>query len=230
MPLVVPWAGALGGLSISIVGVSRNFRKWGPKIDTSKPVREHEGLEQHLDWNAWHLTRPLVGTIFGTFAVLIVVFVIGTIGVAQDGSIDITPAGAATLMVIAFVIGYRERTFRLLIERVVDTIFGPGPDTEAGTSYDLTPTQLDFEDVALNSSKILKVSIRNNGQGLLRMGAVTVSGSGFTKVSRIGNLAAGDLDEIEVRFSPTRPGEASGTLIVRAGGVEKTVSLTGRGG
>jgi hypothetical protein len=32
MPLVVPWAGALGGLSISIVGVSRNFRKWGPKI------------------------------------------------------------------------------------------------------------------------------------------------------------------------------------------------------
>jgi hypothetical protein len=48
-----------------------------PVVDTSKPVREHEGLEQHLNWNAWHLTRPLVGTIFGTFAVLIVVFVIG---------------------------------------------------------------------------------------------------------------------------------------------------------
>jgi hypothetical protein len=56
---------------------------------------------------------------------------LGTIGLTDEGSIDITPAGAATLMVIAFLIGYRERTFRLLIERVVDTIFGPGSDTEA---------------------------------------------------------------------------------------------------
>jgi len=169
MPLMVPWAGALGGLSISIVGVSRNFGKWGPRIDTSKPAREHEGYEQRLEWNVWHLTRPLVGAVFGTFAVLIVVFVLGTIGVTQDGSIDITPAGAATLMVIAFLIGYRERTFRLLIERVVDTIFGPGSDTEASASYDLMPAQLDFGDVALNSSKILKVSVRNNGQ---RVGCV----------------------------------------------------------
>jgi Abnormal spindle-like microcephaly-assoc'd, ASPM-SPD-2-Hydin len=228
MPLMVPWAGALGGLSISIVGVSRNFRKWGPKINPSQPARDHEGYEQRLEWNAWHLTRPLVGAVFGTFAVLIVVFVLGTIGLTDDGSIDITPAGAATLMVIAFLIGYRERTFRLLIERVVDTIFGPGSDPESA-SYDLLPAELDFEDVALNSSKSLKVSIRNNGQRLLRMAAVTVNGPGFTKASRIGNLAAGDSDEIDIRFSPTQAGAASGTLIVRAGGIEKTVNLKGRG-
>jgi hypothetical protein len=229
MPLMVPWAGALGGLSISIVGVSRNFRKWGPKIDTSKPAREHEGYRQRLDWNVWHLTRPVVGAVFGTFAVLIVVFVLGTIGVAEDGSIDITPAGAATLMVIAFLIGYRERTFRLLIERVVDTIFGPGSDPEASASYDLTPAELDFGEVARNTSKSLKVTITNDGQQFLRIAKIMVSGSGFTRGPRIGNLAAGDSEEIEVKFSPTQAGDASGTLTVKAGGVEKTVNVKGRG-
>lgn len=231
MPLIVPWAGALGGLSISIAGVSRNFVKWGPGVDADQPAKDHPGFEQRLEWNVWHLTRPMVGAIFGTFAALAVVFVLGTIGVTNQGSVDVTPTGAATLAAVAFVIGYRERTFRQLIERVVDTIFGPGSGSDHNTppSYDLTPAALDFGDVDTNKGKQLPVTIKNNGQRVLRIYDVDVSGAGFTKVSRVGNIGGGATANVDIKFFPTVPGEASGTLVVKAGGGEKTTILKGKG-
>jgi hypothetical protein len=109
VPLWVPWAGALGGATISLVGIVKHTTDWDPGY-----------------W-LWHLARPLLGGVSGTIGVLIVVLVIksvvsspaattpgaapATTQVAYDGP------GIAILAVMAFVIGFREETFRHLIER-----------------------------------------------------------------------------------------------------------------
>jgi len=227
LPLVVPWAGALGGVSISLVGVSAHMKEWGGKLGDRNAEIDDAALGQRMKWNTWHLTRPLLGSVFGTFAALILVFVLGAIGLTDGGDIDLSPAGAATLMVLAFVVGYRERTFRALVERVVDTVLGPGTDPETAPSYDLTPAALDFGEVAIGSHKDLAVKLSNTGSRMLRIADVSVSGDGFRKVQRVPNVGPGDSEDIQVRFAPRSSGAASGTLLVKAGGKESSVTLKG---
>jgi hypothetical protein len=227
LPLIVPWAGALGGVTISLVGVARHFRSWDANVEEDAEA-SGPGFDQRMRWNTWHLTRPFVGAVFGTFAALILVFVLGVIGFTDDGDLDLSPTGAATLMALAFVVGYRERTFRTLVERVVDTVLGPGID-EAAPSYDLTPAALDFGEVNVNSSKRLVLTITNTGSRLLRLEDAHVTGAGFSLVSRVPSVGAGDSNEFVVRFAPRSVGEASGALVVKASGIESTVALKGTG-
>lgn len=113
IPYWVPWAGALGGVSISLVGVARYAGDAG--------------------WDAnryayWHLARPFLGSVFGTFAVLIIVLVFKTVTPATiiDTTVPYTPQGVAVLCVFAYIVGFREETFRDLVLKVVDDILGPG--------------------------------------------------------------------------------------------------------
>jgi hypothetical protein len=110
IPYWVPWAGALGGVSISLVGVARY-------------AGDHWDAERYA---YWHLARPFLGGIFGTFAVLIVVLVLKTV-TTFDTKVPYTPQGVAVLCVFAFVVGFREETFRDLVLKVVDVILSPGP-------------------------------------------------------------------------------------------------------
>src|SRR6478752_6970670 len=108
LPLWVPWAGALGGCTISLVGIVRHGRHWDPS------------------YAYWHLARPLLGGVSGTIGVLIVVLVLKSVAATPPATAgapavqDVTydRAGVAVLAVLAFVIGYREETFRTLIRRV----------------------------------------------------------------------------------------------------------------
>jgi len=227
MPLVVPWAGALGGLGISFVGLVRHVGDWGPRIEKDKRAADHPGFAQRMDWNAWHLTRPFVGAIFGSVAALAVVFIFGSVGATAGGDLDLSPLGRATLFVVAFVVGYRDRTFRELAERVIDTVFGPGTPDDRTASYDLSPATVDFGDVPVNQSKDATVTITNTGAQLLRLGTPTVTGAGFKRVGTNANLGAEQSGAIKLRFEPTEAGPVEGSLLVKAGGVEKTVKLTG---
>ena len=111
VPFVVPWAGALGGVSISLVGVAK--------------------YADETSWNSeqygyWHLARPFLGCIFGTISVLIVILLLQSLKVPTENSVY-APAGAAILAIISFVVGYREATFRTLVVRVVDVILARAP-------------------------------------------------------------------------------------------------------
>ena len=111
VPLWVPWAGALGGSTISLVGVAGNSNEWdGPR------------------YAYWHLARPVLGMITGTVAVLVLLFVLKGIapGVIPEAGDEYDAGGVAVMFVIAFVVGYREETFRELVKRVVDVLLGPG--------------------------------------------------------------------------------------------------------
>ena len=114
LPMWVPLGGLLGGITISIVGVAMHTHDWN---------REKYGY--------WHLARPLLGMLTGTVAVLIVLFVITGISGSPipSGEETYSPSGIAVLFVFAFVVGYREETFRTLVKRVLDVILGPGEVT-----------------------------------------------------------------------------------------------------
>jgi hypothetical protein len=227
VPLVVPWAGALGGLGISFVGLVRHVGDWGPRIEKDKRAADHPGFAQRMDWNAWHVTRPFVGAIFGSVAALAVVFIFGSVGATAEGGLDLSPLGRATLFVVAFVVGYRDRTFRELADRVIDTVFGPGTPGDRAASYDLAPATVDFGDVAVNGSKEETVTITNTGAQLLRPGTPTVTGAGFKLVGKSDNLGANQSGTLKIKFEPTEKGAVEGSLVVKAGSVEKTVKLTG---
>jgi hypothetical protein len=88
-----------------------------------------EGVFQHRnDWDEtyflWHVARPMVGALVGVIAVLI--FLAGVLAVGAQGAAG---TGATTgdkdllYYVVAFVVGYREETFRGLIKRAADLIF-----------------------------------------------------------------------------------------------------------
>jgi len=105
LPVGVPWFGALGAVLISLTGV----------------------FEHEHDWDAsywpWHVARPLVGVAVGVISVLIL-----QAGVLAVGSTPTNPTVPKNLLyyLVAFLVGYREETFRELIKRLVDIILAPG--------------------------------------------------------------------------------------------------------
>jgi len=106
VPLLVPWAGALGGATISLVGTAKHAGDWETK------------------WNLWHFLRPVLGAISGTVAFIIVVIVLRTAGGLQDEatSVPSTFWADGLFLVIAFIVGFRDRMFLMLIARVADVI------------------------------------------------------------------------------------------------------------
>jgi hypothetical protein len=227
LPLIVPWTGALGGVTISLVGIAGYWSRWGPNVTRSERA-VGGSLHQREHFNAWHLTRPWIGAVFGSMAALIVVLVTRTVGLTSTGAVDVSPTGAATLAIISFVVGYRERTFRELVERVVDTILGPGSTTDAVVAFELSPATVEFPPVAVNNVSTQSVTLRNVGQSAMPSASLAVQGNAFSvQTTRLGNVAAGASEDIAVRFNPTTSGPATGSLSVTVDGTTKTVSLRG---
>jgi hypothetical protein len=104
VPLAVPWFGALGGVLISLVGITEHQSDWDNRY-----------------WY-WHLSRPFVGAALGVVSVIIFQAGILAVGSTPQGM----PSVPRNLLyyLIAFLVGYREETFRELIKRLTDVILG----------------------------------------------------------------------------------------------------------
>ncbi|HEU5159013.1 MAG TPA: choice-of-anchor D domain-containing protein [Streptosporangiaceae bacterium] len=193
---------------------------------------ENEPRSERQQWNAWHLTRPLLGTAFGTFAALIVVLILGTVGQDGGGEPDLTPSGAATLMVIAFVVGYRQHVFMRLVERVTDIILGPGKKASEAEDvpFEVTPSSLDFGEVAAGSSTNLEFTIANRGEARLQISPVEMAnGAVFAPVGEAADVEPNRARTVAIRFTPATAGIFKDTAKITAGGQSKTVRLTGIG-
>ena len=108
IPAGVPWFGALGAVLISLTGV----------------------FEHEHDWDSsywpWHVARPLIGIGLGVVSVLIAKAGILAVGsTPSTGGTSTTPTNLLYYL-IAFLVGYREETFRELIKRLVDVVLSPG--------------------------------------------------------------------------------------------------------
>lgn len=108
LPPETIWFGAIGGMLISFAGIYRYNRAWDPKFDY------------------WHYTRPLVAAFMGVLGCLALILL--TQLSTQGGG---TPEVDATFYcLVAFVVGYREESFRTLIRRLTDLLLMPGRTEE----------------------------------------------------------------------------------------------------
>ncbi len=105
LPVGTVWFGGLGGSVVSFTGIFWHNRDW----DQS--------------YNYWHALRPLIGVVTGGVGCLLL---LATTELATSGSRAMNPD---IYYAVAFVVGFAEATFRDLIKRLTDVLFGPGKST-----------------------------------------------------------------------------------------------------
>jgi len=109
VPISIPWFGALGATLIGLYGIF-----------------EHS----HRDWqrglNGWHVARPFTGAALGTVGYILFASVIRATGITPQPAEGV---GKLVYFAVAFVVGFREETFRSMIKRMADLIVGPGQGT-----------------------------------------------------------------------------------------------------
>lgn len=127
VPVGVPWFGALGAVLISLTGVFDHKRDWDN------------------DFWPWHVARPLIGIGLGVVSVIILQAGILAVGSSPQPQANSHPAQIPSNLLyylVAFLVGYREETFRDLIKRLVDVILTPGAGSSIiPTINAVNPTQ-----------------------------------------------------------------------------------------
>jgi hypothetical protein len=118
LPFEVPFFGALGGCVISFAGIFKYNRRWDPSYDY------------------WHYVRPLMGAVIGSVGAL--TFLVLADLADKKG---VTP-NATIFDIVAFLLGYREGTFRELLQRFTDVIIKPSTEPgDGGGEGGPTPAQ-----------------------------------------------------------------------------------------
>ena len=102
LPIEVPWFGALGGSLISFAGIFRYSCDWDDC------------------YRYWHYSRPLIGAVIGSVGALVFFLLADTAN--QDGTVELN---ATAFDVVAFLVGYREESFRELIKSATDLLLRP---------------------------------------------------------------------------------------------------------
>jgi hypothetical protein len=109
----VPWFGALGAVLIGMYGMFDHIHKdWSAR------------------YNIWHVARPLTGAVLGIMAYLIFAATVRATGVDPTATTQAQGVTSEIVYdVIAFAVGYREESFRVLFKRALDLFLGPGEST-----------------------------------------------------------------------------------------------------
>jgi hypothetical protein len=108
LPLAVPWFGAVGAVVISLEGVYQHFDDW------------------NRSYGYWHMSRPLFGAVLGSVAYFIFFLLVKASGTDSALPTSRTPASNLVVYwVVAFIVRYREETFRALVKAVADVILKP---------------------------------------------------------------------------------------------------------
>lgn len=223
VPVAVPWFGALGAVTISIYGIVDHSDGWQGK------------------WNLWHVIRPVVGAILGTVAFLIFVGVIQATGTTPSATTTNTGSNSVKIIIyllVAFVVGFREQTFRTLIQKVVDIMLATG-DTGATPTVSISPSPVDFGDVTSGDNKTLTVTVANSGTGPLVIQGSSASPPGlgivppaFTITDEAiqgATINPGASALLSINFEPAAAGAQTGTLTINCNAGQFPVPLKGNG-
>ncbi len=138
-------------------------------------------------------------------------------GASRAVTVTAAPTAAGTL----------QGTARFTAAGITATVGLTGRGTAANLS--VTPAALDFGDVVLASSATRSFTVSNSGNVSADVTGSISGGGPFTLSVPSFSVGAGASRTIDVRFSPTTAGPASGTLSLVSGGVTRTIALTGRG-
>jgi len=187
VPLGVVWFGALGAVLISLTGIVEHAHDWDPSLAL------------------WHLSRPVVGASLAVVGVLIL-----QAGILAAGSTPTTnpPPISKNLLyyLVAFLVGYREETFRELIKRLVDLVFAPGTVRTAPTITLVAPN------TAAAAGGV----------------PVVISGSGFTGATAVtfGAAAAAFHVDSDSQLTAQLPAGTAGQVMVAVKGKTGTATAS----
>ena len=189
-----------------------------------------------------------MGAVLGTLAYLIFIGFINatttgattTSGTATPSPIPTTAEKTIPYLVIAFVVGFRESTFRQLIARVVDVILGPGiPGVTPPVGLAVSPSPIDFGNVQVTTSKTEVVRVSNTGAGNLIIHGAHDSPPGTTLDGQDFETTANSVDgavippnaeaTLSIVFRPTQRQGYSGTLTIHSNAGQRSVVLSGTG-
>ncbi len=212
LPIAVPWFGALGAVTISLQSVFHRNDQWNSKF------------------NYWHIGRPLFGAVLGIVAYFIFVVIVTATGTPPafltNAKGEAHIKDFVIFYVVAFLVGYREETFRDLIKRATDLILRPGGASAPSPSvaFKDKTSGATIREVNLNSTNMsLTILVHNVGDVALVAPAMAI---GVTAPAQAGtfqtagdqvsgrDLAPGEARTVEVKFVPTSQGTFSGTLTV----------------
>jgi len=229
LPIAIPWFGALGAVTISLQGVFLWNNQWDKKF------------------NYWHIGRPLFGAVLGIVAFFLFVVIASASGSAPkflDGQ-DAAAKDYIIFYVLAFLVGYREETFRELIKRATDLIMKPGEPPAAGPAVAFrvdgaTPAEIQCPTAAAGATTRVTVEVYNSGNVPIVTPAVTVTPVAPTpaavfavdkdQVTGGGDLPAGQFRTFDVTFTPAAAaGPFAATLTATAANLPapKTIRVTG---
>jgi hypothetical protein len=225
LPIAVPWFGALGGVLISLYGVFDHADDW------------------QVRWNRWHVARPFVGAILATIAYFIFIGLINATG-AQP---ELSAKEADKLIpyyVLAFLVGFREATFRTLIQRAADILLGPGgPETAVAPGIRISPTPISFPDTRTGDTKEIAVKVENIGRSPIQIPSSDASVPGVILRHEEGpkaftptndnvtgaTIMPGALATVTVAFAPTEARDYRAKLIVNSNAGANEVEVSGKG-
>jgi hypothetical protein len=219
LPVAVPWFGALGAVTISLQGVFM----WNQRWDKS--------------YNYWHIGRPLFGAALGIvafFAYVVLVSASGTPPKIWEANPTPHSRDCIVFYLVAFLVGYREETFRELIKGVTDLIFKPGGQRSETPSVTfegpgVSGTEITLPAVAAGAQTRCTLHVKNVGSLPLIAPAVAVTGP-FTlsadQVSGPGPLAPGQSPTVNVDLQAQKAGTIRGTLILTASNLAAPRSIS----
>ena len=118
VPIGVPWWGALGAVTVSLGAMFAHRRDWDPSMET------------------WHIARPILGAIAGAVGYLVFTALIRSTGTT-------TEVNNSTFYILAFILGYREMTFRELIKQATDLLLRPAGNADGERRAAAGPTAAD---------------------------------------------------------------------------------------
>jgi hypothetical protein len=230
LPIAVPWFGALGAVTISLEGVFTWNSRW-----------DH-------GYNYWHIGRPLFGAVLGIIAFFIYVVLVSAAGTPPKFFEETKPPLKDFIVyyILAFLVGYREETFRDLIRRVTDLIMKPGtpPPPAPVVTFKgpgVSPSGIAFPATPAATTARVTVSVENSGNAALTAPTLAVSPLGPTaanvfalandRVTGAGDLPPGQARTVEVTFTPPAAGDFSATLSLAATNLSapRTIQISGEG-
>jgi hypothetical protein len=108
LPIGVPWFGAVGATLISLTGIFKHADDWD------------------VGFELWHYTRPLIGAFLGSIGALMFAVIVEATATSPQHT------NGTVYEVVAFLLGYREATFRSLIQRATDLLLSPSANAQSG--------------------------------------------------------------------------------------------------
>ncbi|ERG90049.1 MAG: hypothetical protein J07HQW1_00062, partial [Haloquadratum walsbyi J07HQW1] len=100
---------------------------------------------------------------------------------------------------------------------------------------DISRTDVDFGDVAVNSTGTETVSINNTGSGVLRVNRVNIIGNDTDEFNSLAGdssdiaIDARDQETVSIQFTPTAQGEFNASLNLTTNNGTQTIALNGTG-